>query len=109
MIPGFRYRRLLRLLLAMAMVLTVTLPAAAKKADPPGQLVNLQLLAFNDYHGHLEPGTPGPVGATPAGGAQYLAAHLAQLRQGHKHTLTVAAGGRRALADRFCISESPKA
>ena len=55
MIPGFRYRRLLRLLLAMAMVLTVPLPAAAKKADPPGQLVNLQILAFNDYHGHLSP------------------------------------------------------
>ncbi len=29
------------------------------RVDPPGQLVDLQLLAFNDYHGHLEANTPG--------------------------------------------------
>lgn len=55
-------------------------------------LVDLQLLAFNDYHGHLTPDTPGTIDGLPAGGAEYLAAKLRELRMGHKHTLTVAAG-----------------
>ncbi|MBK9926601.1 MAG: bifunctional metallophosphatase/5'-nucleotidase [Anaerolineales bacterium] len=63
--------------------------------DPPWQLVDLQLLAFNDYHGYLEtnsnPG-PGNVGSDPAGGGEYLSAKLSQLRQGHTNTITVAAG-----------------
>nr|MBA4170896.1 bifunctional metallophosphatase/5'-nucleotidase [Chloroflexota bacterium] len=41
---------------------------------------------------HLERNTPGSVGTTPAGGAEFLATHLAQLRAGKKNTLTVAAG-----------------
>ena len=60
--------------------------------DPRGQLVELQLLAFNDYHGHLEANTPGTLDGAPAGGSQYLAAKLNELRAGHKHSLTVAAG-----------------
>lgn len=63
--------------------------------DPPYQLVQLQLLAFNDYHGYLEtnsnPG-PGNVGSDPAGGGEFLSAKLSQLRAGHDNTLTVAAG-----------------
>ena len=62
--------------------------------DPRGQLVELQLLAFNDYHGHLEADTPGPLveDGPPAGGGEYLAAKLAELRAGEQHSLTVAAG-----------------
>ena len=60
--------------------------------DPPGQLVNLQLLAFNDYHGHLEANTPGAVDGVAAGGSEYLSAKLSELRQGNKYSLTVAAG-----------------
>jgi 5'-nucleotidase len=63
--------------------------------DPPYQLVDLQLLAFNDYHGFLETsGTPGPgnVGSDPAGGGEFLSAKLTQLRTGHANSLTVAAG-----------------
>jgi 5'-nucleotidase len=60
--------------------------------DDPDQLVQLQLLAFNDYHGHLEANTPGAVDGVPAGGSEYLAAMLAQLREGNEHSLTVAAG-----------------
>jgi 5'-nucleotidase len=67
-------------------------PGKGKPADPPGQLVDVQLLAFNDYHGHLEPNTPGAAAGAPAGGAEYLAAHLQRLREGRKNTLTVAAG-----------------
>jgi len=66
--------------------------ASATKADPPGQLVQLQLLAFNDYHGHLEASTPGTVEGAPAGGSEYLSAKLNELRQSNKYSLTVAAG-----------------
>ncbi len=70
-------------------------PAPPGQPDPRGQLVPVQLLAFNDYHGYLEtdsnPG-PGNVGTDPAGGGEYLSAKLRQLRQGNKYSLTVAAG-----------------
>lgn len=60
--------------------------------DPSGQLVQLQLLAFNDYHGHLEANTPGTVAGEVAGGSEYLSAKLNELREGNKYSLTVAAG-----------------
>ncbi|HAV77159.1 MAG TPA: bifunctional metallophosphatase/5'-nucleotidase [Anaerolineae bacterium] len=60
--------------------------------DPPYQLVDLQLLAFNDYHGHLERTTPGTLDGAPAGGAEFLSAKLSELRAGNEHSLTVAAG-----------------
>jgi 5'-nucleotidase len=60
--------------------------------DPKGQLINLQILGINDYHGHLEAGTPGNVDGDPAGGSEYLSAKLSELRQGKKFSLTVAAG-----------------
>jgi len=60
--------------------------------DPRGQLVDLQLLAFNDYHGHVEPSQAGTVDGVLAGGGEYLSAELNALRTGHKYSLTVAAG-----------------
>jgi len=60
--------------------------------DPRGQLVDLQLLAFNDYHGHLEANTPGTIDGVAAGGSEYLSAKLSELREGNKYSLTVAAG-----------------
>ncbi len=60
--------------------------------DPRGQLVNLQLLGFNDYHGHLEDDTAGDVDGERAGGGEYLSAKLNELRAGQKYSLTVAAG-----------------
>lgn len=55
-------------------------------------LVELQLLAFNDYHGHVEADGAGTVDGAPAGGGEYLAAKLSELRAGEPHSLTVAAG-----------------
>ena len=70
-----------------------TAPALADdRADRGNVLVDLQLLAINDYHGHLEAGSPGTLDGAPAGGAEYLATRLSQLREGKKHSLTVAAG-----------------
>ena len=59
---------------------------------PKGQFIHLQILGINDYHGHLEAATAGSVDGIAAGGAEYLAAKLNELRQGHKYSLTVAAG-----------------
>lgn len=54
--------------------------------------INLQILAFNDYHGHVESTTPGQIEGEAAGGSEYLSAKLSQLRAGVKNSLTVAAG-----------------
>ncbi len=60
--------------------------------EQPSNLTKLQLLAFNDYHGHLESGTPGNAGGVPAGGSEYLSSMLTRLREGQAASLTVAAG-----------------
>jgi 5'-nucleotidase len=90
-----RARRLLVAVFVLVIGATVAALPTATAADPPGQLVQVQLLGFNDYHGYLEtdsnPG-PGNVGNDPAGGGEYLSAKLRELRKGHKYSLTVAAG-----------------
>ncbi len=55
----------------------------------------IKILAFNDLHGHLD----GPSGSVSvdgarvdAGGADYLAAKVAQIKRLHPNTLTVTAG-----------------
>ncbi len=81
--------------LALLLLLTSTVFAAAGgpgNPDPPGQLVQLQLLAFNDYHGHLEANTSGMWMASCGWLGEYLSAMLNQLRAGNKYSLTVAAG-----------------
>jgi 5'-nucleotidase len=62
------------------------------RVDPPGQLVQLQLLGFNDYHGHVKADAAGDVDGVSTGGGQFLAAKLRELRAGRKYSLTVAAG-----------------
>ncbi|HEY8087417.1 MAG TPA: bifunctional metallophosphatase/5'-nucleotidase [Polyangiaceae bacterium] len=61
--------------------------AVAADAAPKPALVHVQVLAFNDFHGHLEP----PAG-TPVGGVATLAAHIARLRAGNPNTVVVSAG-----------------
>jgi 5'-nucleotidase len=94
--PSEGRRRVLILVAVLAMIMAslaiIASSASAKKADPPGQLVQVQLLAFNDYHGHLNAGDNGTVGGVAAGGGEYLSAKLAELRNGNKYSLTVAAG-----------------
>ena len=101
---------------AVALALSVgTVTAAAAphaKGRPSGPVkTTIQLLSFNDFHGNLEPpaGSSGRVttgyvetarngiySATAktlmAGGAEYLATHLAAARAGHTDTVTAAAG-----------------
>ncbi|MGB6852759.1 MAG: metallophosphoesterase, partial [Thermoanaerobaculia bacterium] len=91
----FTYISVSILVLSLLLMLAPAVFAAAGgpgNPDPPGQLVQLQLLAFNDYHGHLEPNASGTVDGAPAGGGEYLSAMLNNLRAGNKFSLTVAAG-----------------
>jgi 5'-nucleotidase len=84
-------------LASLALALVATGPSATAAGGPPDNpkanvLVPLQLLAFNDYHGHVRGDEAGTIGTERAGGGQYLAAKLNQLRAGKTNTLTVAAG-----------------
>jgi 5'-nucleotidase len=88
-------------LLVGALVLIAGSPAQAK--GKPASTVDVQVLAFNDFHGNLQPpsGSSGSVTtldangnpvSVSAGGVAYLATHLANARVGHPNTITVAAG-----------------
>jgi 5'-nucleotidase len=64
-----------------------------------GQPIEVQILAFNDFHGNLEP--PASVEITEpdgkknkiqSGGVANLAGALTELRKGHPNTVTVSAG-----------------
>ncbi|WP_439357660.1 bifunctional metallophosphatase/5'-nucleotidase [Bradyrhizobium sp. DASA03007] len=90
-------RHLLRLT-AFALALTFALPASAQTAAP----VELRILAVNDFHGNLRPPPGGIRIGDPedrakkvmvaAGGAEYMATLVKQLREGHRNTIFVAAG-----------------
>jgi 5'-nucleotidase len=87
-----------------AALAALALSACAAQVAPPTIIapkapVEVQILAFNDFHGNLE--TPPQVEVTEAngtkhkivtGGVAHLAATLAGLRVGHANTVTVSAG-----------------
>ena len=78
-VKGGVARRVVLAVTVLAIGIAAALPTASAGADPPGQLVEVQLLAFNDYHGHLEADTlPGRVivAGAPAGGGEYLSTKL---------------------------------
>jgi len=79
----------------LAVVAATPGSASASAAKPKPKNVDVQLLSFNDFHGHLQATDP-PLSATldpsatPAGGVEYLSAKIKSLRKGN--SLTVAAG-----------------
>ena len=101
---------------ALAAVLAAALAASiggatSSAADPkPGKAgkaatTKIQILGLNDFHGAMEPptGSGGRIGAltneqcvqpvcVPAGGVEYLATHVDQLRATNPNTLFVSAG-----------------
>src|SRR3954454_6290633 len=102
--------------LALA-ALALTVPAAQAKPDKPhggkaSQDTHVQLLAINDLHGHLSPDTPGSIQVgccnpvknsagvqtgwtqktVPAGGLEYLVAHMKALKAQNPNTIEVGAG-----------------
>jgi 5'-nucleotidase len=101
----------MRRVITTAMVVVAALlvvPTAIAGRGGDGRKDNdtrVQLLAFNDFHGHVEPNTPGTIqigqsrsGNTivnqtvPAGGAEYFATHVKALRTAHANTITVGSG-----------------
>jgi 5'-nucleotidase len=89
--------------------------AAVPSAEATAPLVHAQILAINDFHGHLQPptgsngvvlvapadtlasspdarATDAGVSLLPAGGAAYLTAHVARLRAENPMTVVVSAG-----------------
>ncbi|MEV0327517.1 bifunctional metallophosphatase/5'-nucleotidase [Micromonospora echinospora] len=94
---GMRRRTALGLAALTAAALSAV-AATPTQAHPVGpKPVDVKLLALNDFHGNLEPpsGSSGTIAGQTAGGAEYLATYLKQLRQEsrkHKNTVTVAAG-----------------
>lgn len=92
-----KYRSLVAVFLLAALAITA-LPASAQTAAP----VELRILAINDFHGNLRP-PPGGIRindpedktrkvTVAAGGAEYMATLVKQLREGHRNTIFVAAG-----------------
>jgi len=90
--------RVLSILAVFVLVFTATISVGAK----PSGTVDVQILALNDFHGNLEPptsssgcvpavsGCPSP--NTVAGGAEYLATHINNLRALNPNTVVVSAG-----------------
>lgn len=78
------------LLLLLLLSTLVFSNASAKRATT----VNVQILAVNDFHGNLEPpaGSSGRIGTINAGGAEYLATHINNLRALNPNTVVVSAG-----------------
>jgi 5'-nucleotidase len=95
-----KFRRIGGAALAFALGACAATPSAPPATPAAAQPVAVQILAFNDFHGHLEPpkqtiparDSVGNEVRVPAGGVAYLAGALSQLRQGHEHSITVSAG-----------------
>jgi 2',3'-cyclic-nucleotide 2'-phosphodiesterase (5'-nucleotidase family) len=95
-----RSRRAAVLFVVGAVGIAASTSASADSRRPKPKDIQVQLLSFNDYHGHLEP--PGGGDATLSatldpsrtlvGGGEYLATTLANLRAGKKFTVTATAG-----------------
>jgi 5'-nucleotidase len=93
----------------LAAALMVAPSALAKDKPKKDNDTHVQLLAINDFHGHLEANTPGTIRyccefdanptvnrdvvvTRPAGGAEYLATEIKSLRDKNSNTITVGAG-----------------
>ncbi len=71
-------------------------------STPPSGPIEVRVLAINDFHGQLrppesglrihDPARPGESMRVSAGGAEHLATVVAELRQGHRNHIFVAAG-----------------
>lgn len=63
-------------------------------ADNQPDVVQVQLLGINDFHGNLEPptGSSGMIQGIPAGGIEYLATHIKRLQEHQKYSVVLSAG-----------------
>jgi len=90
--------RVFSLVIALVLLLATAVSVGAK----PSGTVNVQVLALNDFHGNLVPPTSSsgcvpavsncPAPNVPAGGVEYLATHISNLRALNPNTVVVSAG-----------------
>jgi 5'-nucleotidase len=95
------------LILTVAVPITTAEPPPGGKGEQNAKTIDVQILGLNDFHGNLEPpgGSSGRIGALTgnpavcvaptcylAGGVEYLATHVRQLRAQNPNTLFVSAG-----------------
>ncbi|MEV0704812.1 bifunctional metallophosphatase/5'-nucleotidase [Saccharopolyspora sp. NPDC050389] len=93
-------RNILRRFSAIAAGTTLLAGAASAAPATAAAPVDVQLLSITDFHGYLQPPTPGQGGQIPGpngtpvtvGGAAYLASHLKALRSGHRNSVFFSAG-----------------
>jgi 5'-nucleotidase len=94
--------RVLAIIASAAVIASIAAPVVSAKPPPGGpaeknaKTTEVQILALNDFHGQLRPpdsvSSGGRIGATPAGGAEYLASYVRDLRATNRNTLFVSAG-----------------
>lgn len=95
-----RRRRAIPVVAASAVGLTtLAVGGSAPSANAAPGDETVQILSFNDYHGHVQEDTADPFGDPPTGGGEYLSAKLTELRADAEgsgspadNTYTVAAG-----------------
>ncbi len=87
-------KKLLKVLSTLAVLALALALAAVPASAKPSGLVNVQILALNDFHGNLLPptGSSGRIGTINAGGAEFLATHINNLRAANPNTVVVSAG-----------------
>ena len=87
-------KKFLNILGVIALAVIIISPSFSSAQAKPSGTVNVQILAVNDFHGNLEPpsGSSGRVGTINAGGAEFLATHIANLRALNPNTVVVSAG-----------------
>ncbi len=65
--------------------------SAAAVASEVGKLLTVKVIAFNDFHGNID-GTSLTWSGTPAGGVDWLAGHVAKLKEANPNSVVVSAG-----------------
>ncbi len=84
------------LLIAAVAPAATAKPGPGSPAETNAQTTEIQILGLNDFHGQLQPvpatSSGGRIGATPAGGVDFLATHVRNLRATNPNTLFVSAG-----------------
>jgi 5'-nucleotidase len=87
-------KRLFPVLLSVVVLALVATLAVVPAGAKPSGTVDVQILALNDFHGNLMPplGSSGVADGVPAGGVEYLATHVSNLRALNPNTVVVSAG-----------------
>ena len=70
----------------------VALTSVSGQVAIPADTVDVQLLALSDFHGALEPPAGARMNGQDVGGVEFLASHLARLKQTNPNTFIVSAG-----------------